>query len=86
MFQSSPAPWDGRYLIDRLFAGELLVSILARPVGRALRSIVTPTPMELQVSILARPVGRALREGLLPTPYKGAVSILAHPVGRALRV
>ena len=37
LFQSSPAPWDGRYVFNQYGSSvELVVSILARPVGRAL--------------------------------------------------
>ena len=60
-FQSSPAPWDGRYqagIKHRL--SEDIVSILARPVGRALRGTDQAGAARAVVSILARPVGRAL--------------------------
>ena len=39
----------------------LNVSILARPVGRALPASDKPDDLKMAVSILARPVGRALR-------------------------
>ena len=38
-----------------------IVSILARPVGRALQQAGLPWSSVSKVSILARPVGRALR-------------------------
>ena len=38
-----------------------VVSILARPVGRALRQVMACCAKAIIVSILARPVGRALR-------------------------
>ena len=36
-FQSSPVLWDGRYSMAQRIAKVHLVSILARPVGRALQ-------------------------------------------------
>ena len=39
LFQSSPVLWDGRYTLDdSSYTPALIVSILARPVGRALRA------------------------------------------------
>ena len=88
-FQSSPGPRAGRCLVALSVDGhpQLVVSILARPAGRALRERVTNTAAAVEgASILARPAGRALPgnaqaglERLLQ------VSILARPAGRALR-
>ena len=44
-------------------SAKLEVSILARPVGRALQRPGCGQAFSLVVSILARPVGRALRSG-----------------------
>ena len=64
MFQSSPAPKGGRYVPG---AGggfkRIVVSILARPEGRALPGLIGGTLKGLAVSILARPEGRALLQG-----------------------
>ena len=60
MFQSSPVLWDGRYQIPLTHGRRVIVSILARPVGRALRRVRLARCQRLAVSILARPVGRAL--------------------------
>ncbi len=61
MFQSSPAPRDGRYyLVSSLECLGMQVSILARPEGRVLPKIAKELGMEPDVSILARPEGRAL--------------------------
>ncbi len=63
----------------------LVVSILARPEGRALRPeggrLTWPSP----VSILARPEGRALHSRVARVVLVLEVSILARPEGRALR-
>ncbi len=61
VFQSSPVPEDGRYWRRLLLRGRLpLVSILARPGGRALLVGAQVHPIHQLVSILARPGGRAL--------------------------
>ena len=60
VFQSSPVLWDGRYTYYRYPDYLASVSILARPVGRALQSWRRELLATLRVSILARPVGRAL--------------------------
>ena len=64
----------------------ICVSILARPVGRALRFIDVLFSWYEDVSILARPVGRALLEEAKYDRKMALidVSILARPVGRAL--
>ncbi len=85
MFQSSPVPKDGRYLMK---AGEpvvaMPVSILARPEGRAL-----PSSKEIVAAVdwfQSSPVPkdgrycRWIRRGLVGV----RVSILARPEGRAL--
>ena len=68
----------------------MLVSILARPAGRALRrDLREQRDRVLRVSILARPAGRALRviaSAMPAMPHPVRVSILARPAGRALRV
>ena len=61
MFQSSPAPKDGRY--HNAFphtVSHVIVSILARPEGRALPARSSQFSVTVIVSILARPEGRAL--------------------------
>ena len=60
-FQSSPAPWGERYDFEAVAAQcTPPVSILARPVGRALLKLGDGDSANFGVSILARPVGRAL--------------------------
>jgi len=85
LFQSSPAPKDGRYEIsEEVKAWAIKVSILARPEGRALHKPPPNEPRPNKVSILARPEGRALRQGRSVEPRGRKVSILARPEGRAL--
>ena len=61
MFQSSPAPKDGRYTgCPCQHTESVLVSILARPEGRALLGRGGGEREIAIVSILARPEGRAL--------------------------
>ncbi len=85
MFQSSPAPKDGRYVpVSKL--GERPICFNPRPPRRTgATSREVSVPWEEWVSILARPEGRALRTrcGLKIEPDE--VSILARPEGRALR-
>ncbi len=84
-FQSSPAPKGGRYKqLNLLRAGTKIVSILARPEGRALPIPIMPSTCILRVSILARPEGRALPAVAIAKAATIAVSILARPEGRAL--
>ena len=87
LFQSSPGPKAGRCLDDvGMLPQPELVSILARPEGRALLGrVVDHCHVAGEVSILARPEGRALppRRGPLRLHTRG-VSILARPEGRAL--
>ena len=60
-FQSSPAPKDGRYRVTiKPVGSSLIVSILARPEGRALQDDGAQYYQAQMVSILARPEGRAL--------------------------
>ena len=63
---------------------ELVVSILARPGGRALPACSAVRIARLAVSILARPGGRALPTARCNCPAVRLVSILARPGGRAL--
>ena len=86
-FQSSPGPRAGRCLLGGVPIGLVgVVSILARPEGRALLGGLARRERPIhQVSILARPEGRALPAavgllGVVPV----LVSILARPEGRAL--
>ena len=62
MFQSSPAPKDGRYREWPFLHQHVRVSILARPEGRALQYSFACCDHTTCVSILARPEGRALRD------------------------
>ncbi len=64
----------------------VVVSILARPEGRALRAELAQPAVQREVSILARPEGRALRAELAQPAVQREVSILARPEGRALRL
>ena len=65
---------------------QTVVSILARPEGRALPAPREQGLGEQNVSILARPEGRALREHLDDIILIFHVSILARPEGRALPI
>ena len=56
-FQSSPAPWGERYVIPWYTSPMIGVSILARPVGRALRCF---------------PAILSLYKGFNPRPPRGA--------------
>ena len=89
VFQSSPAPEDGRCTqARRMPRSAIVVSILARPRGRALHGGRADIERWVQrVSILARPRGRALLRplcNLCTACHVSIVSILARPRGRAL--
>ena len=86
LFQSSPDPKAGRHLqcCSGLVAF-VVVSILARPEGRAPRGKTRERRQSLNVSILARPEGRAPRLVAPALAVVQPVSILARPEGRAPR-
>ena len=84
MFQSSPAPKDGRYL-GELLSYSPVTGFNPRPPRRT--GAITRRVMVGQhclVSILARPEGRALFSDLRRQALCRPVSILARPEGRAL--
>ena len=84
-FQSSPVLWDGRYQQPARHPQRFHVSILARPVGRALRHAYAVVVWSLVFQ--SSPV---LWDGRYVVVQFSAprilVSILARPVGRALQV
>ena len=84
-FNPRPANWPGASpglgIEQRVYA----VSILARPIGRALLRTARCNFCGINVSILARPIGRALLCECHIAGESPAVSILARPIGRALR-
>ena len=85
MFQSSPAPEDGRYRPRRQHVRHTpQVSILARPGGRALRR--SGTRSRTVWGFNPRPPRRtgATRSIIGPPCSQLSVSILARPGGRAL--
>ena len=87
LFQSSPAPRDGRYKeILAKPASNPVVSILARPEGRAL-----PSTTRLPSGVAKFQSSPAPRDGRYPgccgiKRLAAVVSILARPEGRALQV
>ena len=84
-FQSAPGRLAGRCGQDRrLKEAAQVVSIRARPIGRAMRWLRRPHHQGLQVSIRARPIGRAMPVSRKhPAPIEH-VSIRARPIGRAM--
>ncbi|CAH2030755.1 protein of unknown function [Trichlorobacter ammonificans] len=85
MFQSTPALWDGRFLCELTHVQDRsIVSIHARPLGRALHVCLLFNPAPDGVSIHARPLGRALRRIATNLELVKDVSIHARPLGRAL--
>ncbi len=59
-FNPRPTNWSGDLLRQTLFAAQALVSIHARPIGRAISAIAAGGADRRPVSIHARPIGRAI--------------------------
>ena len=84
MFQSSPVLWDGRYDIAAEVERRRQVSILARPVGRALQGRLLS--MKAVLGFNPRPsCGTGATDVTPDLLQRLSVSILARPVGRALQ-
>ena len=85
MFQSAPAPKDGRCLPQALpeAPASLFQSAPAPKDGRC-RHTQRIEVMDDRVSIRARPEGRAMPEELKDLHLANGVSIRARPEGRAM--
>ena len=84
MFQSAPGLTAGRCNAARYTGRHTLVSIRARPDGRAMHCIRQRIRGGVVVSIRARPDGRAMHETFDAALNFASVSIRARPDGRAM--
>ena len=85
-FQSAPGQLAGRCVADQHErAAHAMVSIRARPIGRAMPCRRRRPACAPVVSIRARPIGRAMRARSHAAAEPIRVSIRARPIGRAMR-
>ena len=83
-FNPRPTNWSGDLSGMVRIAIQLIVSIHARPIGRAIAMPVTASWRPIPVSIHARPIGRAI-QGADPTLYARHAAFQSTPdqlVGR----
>jgi len=84
-FQSAPGRLAGRCIARNCNPSRAgIVSIRARPIGRAMRPLRQCARSPDAVSIRARPIGRAMRTDVAGGRLVGDVSIRARPIGRAM--